>query len=926
MNGFEDEIRKLDQFVESIKLGSLSLIRYWGNKINIDRHRKRFITDHLIWTYFDKSEIIKMKEQTTSLSNHENSKKDSSKVEISKVEEDSSSHEYQQNIPINQDSDVNYDYNNNITSPINQPHISSSNLSPMAQGCYNNRFCCPMTQERKINTLLRALLAFSIIELICLPKYLILPIIVIQLLGGPILLVLPWCLLVLIIWSLQLFASVYTDCVSTIGLDQHDIPPTTIEIIVLNLNKCGINTSWFHTNQMNNNRSNAQSGVNQSNVEYGRSPFVTAISERQNEYGIDNTRVPSNEVQHIEFGISSNHTQSSTDGINKTNNGETVLTIHPSTAHIEGETKPQIDINSSSARPESNIQSIPHSPNTTNIRLTMTNGEVILWITACILDIILSIFSIVIGFILLIVCLTEADGLVVRGYESQYAAIVAETIFCVLSLIARLGFIIVIIFLRFNLPQLRSLSPWVIWQSQLLSSARAEEASSATSTGVDVVDMSNTNTNTNTNIISSSADAVIRNNNLSSISWYYAVSRNSIIYTSKVASTIISFSFALLGLVYTSININYAVSYSNYRSIDKVTYSNCDNMVSQYCSLPFPTFTYLTNVSDPNTNRQTDMQVSGTGYTVNVPKTGTFPYSKRGQFVDVTFMNRYDGFSVSAPLLWYLPNVIESQLINFQNIAHSVLLNSTTLIVDLSTGEFHPHFTELDYFSTPGQEKILYTQPATSLRYNTHYAMVVQGLTTGSSSGTSSTLLPSSPLLQSYIKVFSQNQSSYVSDSIVDSLRYQRFKTSVFPVLNTIGVQLSRTQLIWDFHTASRGSLLQSLLSVHNSTLARVGQMLNLTSEELNEGATEYVSQLQPTSSSSSGSSSSIDKNLFSKSDIYRLIKYTQGTCSDASSGTMALTAYYRINVPWYLDSVKVSAILKDFDTILLLVILNDFY
>lgn len=418
--------------------------------------------------------------------------------------------------------------NNQTTSsiPPNQSGCGGTDSSPMAQGCYNSRFCCPMTQHHKITVLLRTLFAFSIIELICLPKYLILPIVVIQLLGGPIVLILPWCLLLFVIWSLQLVACTYTDCASTAGLDPRDLPPPSFEVAISILSRCGVHVNWSRITSPSVTRGVATHG------EVGRSPFVTAMSERQMDgvpdmNGAD--RHPSVEASHIEFGVPGRRTYSMSEAGSNNNNGNNAA------GDADIDAQPSIALGTTPIEPRTyeegkattgeELVALTNAPGMTDraslIRLTVTNGEFIAWTVACILDIALSAFSITVCLILLIVCLTEADGLVVLGYQSQYAAIVAETIFCFLSIIARVGFICVMSYLRCNLPHPRTLCPWLLWQTT--SSSQNDSLSSVASTTGAVVSTDHHDSTPSQLAGSTTAGQ-----------WYYAISRNSIIYRGKV--------------------------------------------------------------------------------------------------------------------------------------------------------------------------------------------------------------------------------------------------------------------------------------------------------------------------------------------------------------------------------------------------------
>jgi hypothetical protein len=88
---------------------------------------------------------------------------------------------------------------------------------------------------------------------------------------------------------------------------------------------------------------------------------------------------------------------------------------------------------------------------------------------------------------------------------------------------------------------------------------------------------------------------------------------------------------------------------------------------------------------------------------------------------------RFDGFSVSAPLLWHLGGVRATDLVSFEQVARSTLLNATTLVVAARSLSLHPHFSELDYLEDDPGARLLYSVPATALDFNTSYVVVVKG-------------------------------------------------------------------------------------------------------------------------------------------------------------------------------------------------------
>ena len=84
---------------------------------------------------------------------------------------------------------------------------------------------------------------------------------------------------------------------------------------------------------------------------------------------------------------------------------------------------------------------------------------------------------------------------------------------------------------------------------------------------------------------------------------------------------------------------------------------------------------------------------------------------------------------MSSPVLWHLEGVKGEDLVSFQYITHSQLTNSTTLIIDTETLQLHPHFSEFDHLEENDLDaRILYSIPATALKFNSTYVVVVKGI------------------------------------------------------------------------------------------------------------------------------------------------------------------------------------------------------
>jgi hypothetical protein len=243
---------------------------------------------------------------------------------------------------------------------------------------------------------------------------------------------------------------------------------------------------------------------------------------------------------------------------------------------------------------------------------------------------------------------------------------------------------------------------------------------------------------------------------------------------------------------------------------------------------------------------------------VNIGRS-TLPFIKKGIHGNPDALNRYDGFSVSAPILWYLDGIIESQLVSPTDVKRSLLLSSSTLIINSRTGATHPHFSELDYLD-PQKDRIAYSLPAVALEFNTTYLVVIQGLSDSFGN----------PLRDS--DVWSSYRNLYESKSFVlptTDPRFDHYAVDVFPLLEVLGLNLSRIHLSWDFHTTSFESM-----------------------SELVEKAVQISDKKM--------------ESVLQNGDLdYEIIRNDVHTCKGINasmSSAMASTMHVRVNVPWILD------------------------
>ena len=295
------------------------------------------------------------------------------------------------------------------------------------------------------------------------------------------------------------------------------------------------------------------------------------------------------------------------------------------------------------------------------------------------------------------------------------------------------------------------------------------------------------------------------------------------------------------------------------RSIQPVpvgTFSDCDPMVTKVCILPWPSNYWLL---DANNNNNGSLLVSDR----------TMPYTRQRKHISSAFLSKYDGFSVSGSILFHVPNVRDySQLTNYSSIQESVKWqNMTSYLLNLNTGELHPHFTEPDFLDV-SVERIMYIQPAKALDYQTRYVAIVANLV-----DTNNEYLDASSIARTYLTAYKDGLNNLGSDN-----RYERL-VPAFDMLQVHNINIDNIQLIWDFDTASITSLItETLLELPDFTINKTNEALTSVS------------------------------NGFANLDDYikTVYEYTNNCDIDGDyRRTMGKVTYYRIEVPWYLETLS---------------------
>ena len=224
----------------------------------------------------------------------------------------------------------------------------------------------------------------------------------------------------------------------------------------------------------------------------------------------------------------------------------------------------------------------------------------------------------------------------------------------------------------------------------------------------------------------------------------------------------------------------------------------CDALDPNYCGFPFPSNVFT--VADESTP---------TGRRVMYDQEAA-PATLSGTKVDLSVLERSDGFSTSAALMVHLPGATVSGLPSPLDIGLSVEPESPTVLLEADTGERVPHFSELDMSRPDDPRRVFYIRPVTPLKEGTRYIAAIRDVVDGSGMP-----LPPSPAFEALRDLRPSD------DESVEARR--PLYADIFARLGDAGVERDSLQLAWDFTTASRENITGTMVHIRDDALEVVG-------------------------------------------------------------------------------------------------------
>ena len=238
----------------------------------------------------------------------------------------------------------------------------------------------------------------------------------------------------------------------------------------------------------------------------------------------------------------------------------------------------------------------------------------------------------------------------------------------------------------------------------------------------------------------------------------------------------------------------------------------CDPIDAARCLLPFPNDFFT--IADASTD---------TGLRINLSP-AAMPRNVAGKPIDPTEWNRNDGWSPGAAALtlvpgldlhqtWGTTELPERERDHLADIARYERPDAPIVIINTTTGERHPFWSELDtHPQTTDAERLLIVRPAVNFDDGTRYVIALRNLRAADGS-----VIPAAPAFAA----LRDGTTPTVPDPLLEARRASM--EPIFTDLATAGVARDDLYLAWDFTIASERNLSERVLSIRDEAFGQLG-------------------------------------------------------------------------------------------------------
>ncbi|TVR02780.1 MAG: hypothetical protein EA398_06920 [Deltaproteobacteria bacterium] len=229
---------------------------------------------------------------------------------------------------------------------------------------------------------------------------------------------------------------------------------------------------------------------------------------------------------------------------------------------------------------------------------------------------------------------------------------------------------------------------------------------------------------------------------------------------------------------------------------------DCDSLVPDHCSFPWPSNLYLEE--DP---------ARATGYTLAFGP-DTLPAALGTRPIDPEPFRRMDGYGLGVPIMTRFPRLDTTGMAREYDIGPSLEADAPVLLfrVEDDTLVRVPYWTELDVTDNSASRRTFIVRPAVILEEASRYIVAFRNLV-----DTDGDPIPRSPAFQRLLD-------GTTDDLPVLGARQPRFD-EVFSLLDGAGVDPHSLTLAWDFVTASSDALHGPLLTMRDLAFEATGPL-----------------------------------------------------------------------------------------------------
>ncbi len=226
---------------------------------------------------------------------------------------------------------------------------------------------------------------------------------------------------------------------------------------------------------------------------------------------------------------------------------------------------------------------------------------------------------------------------------------------------------------------------------------------------------------------------------------------------------------------------------------------DCDPLVPSFCGYPWPNNVFTTADADSPTGRRLHFSADMT------PEHSANP-------TDPTVFEEIDGFSAAGMILTQLPGSTRTGVATDQSIERSMESDSPTVIIDAETGEWIPHFVDIDSSTDANDERSFSLFPVTRLKDNHRYIVAIRNVV-----DTAGDPLAPSPAFAALRDLQVWEEGGEDQSAVEDR---RPLYADIFTRLADANVPREDLQLAWDFTTQSTEDITGDLIHMRDEALA----------------------------------------------------------------------------------------------------------